>query len=292
MWGTRLVVLNNTRDLHSISYFLLAPSLALWQWIYAFSLPLYFFMVTVWIGIGVINHNHAHLPMWRSKLLNRCTDLAGSVLQGHPVYVFEIAHNGNHHLHNHGHGDLARTYRFGGDHNHLLGHLLHPIQVIFVLYPFFFKHIIKSRSRNPNAFHWICAQYASLIGLLLLLFLIDPIKTLVYVFIPQMICLHWLLGANYLQHAHANGVSEWNFARNFTGAINWVFFNIGLHTAHHKQPLLHWSSLPEQHRQIEQHIDKRLIESNFFWYVLRTYIFSIFKPSLRSHSLLPASEAR
>lgn len=249
-------------------------------------------MLVIWIGIGVINHNHAHRPIWRNRSLNRITELTGSLLQGHPVYVFDLAHNNDHHLHNHGPDDIARTYRFGGDHNHLLGHLLHPAQVLYVLYPFFFNHINKIRKEDHGEFIWLCTQYASVIGLCLILFWLDSFKTLLFVLVPQLICLHWLLGSNYLQHAHTNGMSGWDFARNFTGVSNWTFFNVGYHTAHHKQPLLHWSDLPEQHRQIEQHIDPGLIESSLFFYAVRTYILSIFKPSLRSRTLMRESEAR
>jgi|GEM_PF-130762 len=282
-------ILDNKRDLQSIFYLLMAPGLSAWQWFYGFSWLLYSPMLVIWIGIGVINHNHAHRPMWKSGLLNKLTDLAGSALQGHPVYVFHIAHNANHHRYSHGPKDLARTYRFGGDHNHLLGHLLHPIQVLSVLYPFFFRHMHETRIKNRKAFHWISVQYGLVGGLWLTLLWFDPFKMFVLVLIPQLIGLHWLLGANYLQHAHANGLSDWDFARNFTGAVNWIFFNIGYHTAHHKEPLLHWSELPSLHRKISKKINPRLIETSFAGYVFRAFILSIFMPSKRSRSLMPAS---
>ena len=229
--------------------------------------------------------------MWRSAILNRSTDLVGTVLQGHPVFVFRIAHNDDHHAHNHGPKDLARTYQFDGDHNHFLGYVTHPSQVLSILYPFFIKHIDNARIENRHAFYWLGTQYLLVIALWSALILIDPLKAVLYVIFPQLVCLHWLLASNYLQHAHADGLSEWNFARNFTGFINRIFFNIGFHTAHHRHPTLHWAELPRQHLRIAENIDPRMIELSFAWYVLRTFLLSAFMPSFRSHSLMTASEA-
>ncbi len=279
-------MLENWRDLQNISYLLFAPGLALWQWVHGFSWPLYSLMLVIWIGIGVINHHHAHRPIWRDAALNRITALIGAALQGHPVYVFELTHNDIHHEHNHGPQDVTRTYQFG-DHNHLLGLVLHPAQVLVVLYPLFFDQIKKVWIDDRPVFYIICSEYLLVIGPWIFLFFLDPAKALLFVLVPQFVCLHWLLGANYMQHAHANGLSQWDFARNFTGAINWVYFNIGYHTAHHDRPDLHWTELPDHHRQLVSQIDPRLVEPSFLWYLLRNYVLSIFRPSLRSRSLMP-----
>lgn len=284
-------MLLNWRDLQCISYLLVAPGLAYWQWLHGFSWLLYSLMMVIWIGIGVINHHHAHRPIWNNDVLNRFTSILGTALQGHPVYVFEIAHNNDHHFHNHGPGDIARTYQFG-DHNHLLGHVLHPAQVLFVLYPFFFDQIRRVKNEDRSRFNWICVEYAVVLGLWVFLLALAPIKTLQFVLVPQIVCLHWLLGTNYLQHAHANGLSQWDFARNFCGAINWVYFNIGYHTAHHYRSESHWSEMPVLHRQIVSQINPQLIQASFFRYYFRTYILSIFYPSLRSRSLMPESSVQ
>src|SRR5256885_13103431 len=61
------------------------------------------------------------------------------------------AHVANHHRFRHGPRDMARTYRFGGDHNHLLGYLLHPLQAGWVLYPLFLRWLGQLRRHWPGA---------------------------------------------------------------------------------------------------------------------------------------------
>src|SRR4051812_37236326 len=110
-------------DYQSLVYMIAYPIIAAFQWQFGFSLFAYLLMLIISVGIGVIHHNHTHLRMWRSRWLNRATDIWLGLLQGHPSFVFYPTHISNHHVYKHGPKDLARTYRFGGDHNHLVGYL-------------------------------------------------------------------------------------------------------------------------------------------------------------------------
>ena len=49
------------------------------------------------------------------------------------------------------------------------------------------------------------AQYALWLGSWALLLAIDWHKAILFVIVPQLHGLHWLLATNYLQHAHADG---------------------------------------------------------------------------------------
>lgn len=275
--------LRHWRDLQSLAYLLVQPALAAWQWLHGFSLVLFALMLVLAVGISVIHHNHAHLPMWRARALNRATDLWLTLLQGHPTFVFLPAHNGNHHRHRHGPRDLTRTYRFGGDSNHALGYLLHPLQAIAVLYPVLLDWV---RRRPPAVRRWFLCQYAVWLGSWVALLWLDPGKALLFVIVPQLFGLHWLLAANYLQHAHADGHSRWNHARNFGGVINPVWFNIGYHTAHHEYPRAHWSRLPALHRGLSDRIDPRLLETGLVPYVLRVFVLGAFARRWRSRTLM------
>ncbi len=283
-------MLRSLRDLQSLAYLLGAPALAAWQWHHGGSPLLYAPMLVMWIGVGVIHHNHAHLPMWRHDGLNRLSDLWMSALQGHPTFVFRPAHNANHHRHRHGPRDIARTYRFrGGDTNTLLGYLAHPFQAACVLYPLFLRYLRRLRALCPAAFRGACLQYAVVGAVWLPALATSPARALLYVLVPQALALHWLLGANYLQHAHADGRSRWNYARNFEGGVNLLYFNIGLHTAHHERAGLHWSELPRAHAALRPRIDPRLIEPGLLRYIGRVFIGGLFHPPWRSRSLQPPS---
>lgn len=275
--------LRHRRDLQSLAYLAAQPALAAWQWVHGFSPWLFGAMLVLAVGVSVIHHNHAHLPMWRSRGLNRATDLWLTLVQGHPTCAFLPAHNGNHHRFRHGPEDIARTYRFGGDTNHALGYLLHPLQAIGVLYPM----LLAWLRRRPRAVRrWYFTQYGVWFASWALLLWLDPIRALLFVVVPQLFGLHWLLAANYLQHAHADGYSRWNYARNFTGAINPVWFNIGFHTAHHEHPRAHWSTLPALHRAVAANVDSRLIEPSLARYLLRVFVLAPFVPRWRSRSLM------
>ena len=118
-------------------------------------------MLFLTLGIGVIHHNHTHLRMWRGRWANRATDFWITLLQGHPTFVFYPAHVANHHRYKHGPDDQARTYRFGGDTNHLWGYLIHPAQAVWVLYPLFFTWLGRLRRHWPGAWRYCMAQYGA-----------------------------------------------------------------------------------------------------------------------------------
>ena len=276
--------LHHPRDLQSLAYLLAQPLLMWWQWRHGFSLPLYALMGFLAIGIDVIHHNHAHLPIWRRRWLNRATDLVINVLQGHPTFVFHPAHNRNHHRHRHGPRDVARTWRFG-DGNDLRGWLLHPLQAIGAVYPLVLAWLRGVRRRAPGAWRWFGLQYGAWLGSWALALAIDPGKAIVFVIVPQLFGLHWLLASNYLQHAHADDAAPMGYARNFEGLLNPLLFNIGLHTAHHEHGRAHWTSLPRLHAVYRPQIDPRMLEPSFGAYVLRVFVLGIFLPRYRSRSL-------
>lgn len=285
-------MLLNRRDWQSLAYMLAQPALAAWQWQYGFAWPLYGLMLFLTLGIGVIHHNHTHRRMWRNKRLNRLTDFWLTLLQGHPTFVFYPAHVANHHRYRHGPRDLARTYRFGGDTNHLWGYLIHPLQAIGVLYPLFLRWLAGLRQRRHGAWCYCLAQYLAVLMLWGGLAALDWQKWLLFVLLPQLHGLHWLLATNYLQHAHADGSSRLNYARNFEGWLNPLLFNIGLHTAHHEHPRAHWSELGTLHQRYRGQVHPRLIAGGLLPYMFRTYILSLFSARWRSQSLHPPEEIR
>ena len=120
-----------------------------------------------------------------------------------------------------------------------------------MLYPLFFTWLGRLRRHWPGAWRYCMAQYGAWLGLWAGLLALNPAKALVFVIVPQLHGLHWLLATNYLQHAHADGGpgrgAALSYARNFEGLLNPLLFNIGLHTAHHEHSRAHWAELTELH---------------------------------------------
>jgi fatty acid desaturase len=298
----KLPRLRHGRDWQCLAYLAALPALAAWQWLHGFHAVLYALMLFLTLGVGVIHHNHVHRHLWRGRLANRLTDFWITLLQGHPTFVFWPAHVANHHRHRHGPQDAARTYRFArGDTNDLPGYLLHPLQAAVVLYPMFVAWLARLRLRQPGAFRYCMAQYALWLGLWAGLLALDWRRALLFVILPQLHGLHWLLATNYLQHAHADGRPPLrdngapgetpgialNYARNFEGLINPLLFNIGLHTAHHENPHAHWSELADLHRlHYRARVDPALNERGLVPYMLRVFVLGAVLPRFRSHSLM------
>lgn len=262
-------LLHYRQDLRSLVYALAVPGLAVWQWLQGWHPLAYALMLLLWVGLGVVHHNHAHLPMWRWAPLNRLSELCLSALQGHATHAFHVAHQHNHHRHCQGPQDVARTWRFGGDHNHLWGYVLHPLQAAAVLFPHLGAHLWPLRQRRPRLFFWVLCQWAAAPCVWALVLALDPVKALQYVLLPQALAMHTLLATNYLQHAQTDWSSPWNRARNFEGWVNRIYFNIGLHTAHHLRGRCHWSELPALHERIRPQIEPRLLQRSLFIYLVR-----------------------
>ena len=302
--------LRHWRDGQSLLYLLALPAIAAWQWRHGLVWWLYAIELFLTLGVGVIHHNHTHLRMWRgrgSRWANRATDYGLTLLQGHPTFVFWPAHVANHHRYKHSERDVARTYRFGGDTNHLWGYLVHPLQAAWVLYPLFIAWLGRLRLRWPGAFRYCMGQYVLWLSSWAVLLALDWQKALLFVIIPQLHGLHWLLATNYLQHAHADGRRQapassaprdtegrmLNYARNFEGWVNPLLFNIGLHTAHHECPHAHWSELTALHdRTYRSRVHPALNEGGLLPYMARVFIGGLLWRPFRSQSLMPPMEKK
>lgn len=262
-----------------------ATAVLLVQWnLDRFSVVLYGLQLALAFAVSIMHHNHRHLALWRSDCLNRITNYWFTVFQGHPGFVFDLCHNDNHHRHCNSHHDYTHTYRYRDD-NSLLGLLIHPFESVVTLAPIVIEHLKVLRNERPSAWYAIRRQYhwlALWIGGALVL---DWSKALVYIVVPQFVALFWLLGANYLQHAHTNETERFSASRNFLGAVNLLCFNIGLHTAHHLGGARHWSELPDVHAQIAHRINPALLEAGLLRYGLRVFVLALFVPALRSRPL-------
>lgn len=293
----RVLRLRHVQDWQSLAYLAAFPALIIWQWLHGFSWPLYALLLFLTLGVGVIHHNHTHLRMWQGRTANRITDFYITLCQGHPSFVFWPTHCTNHHRNKHGEHDVARTYRFaGGDTNHLYGYLIHPFQAARVLYPTVFSWLVRMRRHYPGVWRYCMLQYGAWLGLWATVLAIDVQKGLLYVIIPQLHGLHWLLVTNYLQHAHADGSPEsrrgqplLNYARNFEGLVNPLLFNIGLHTAHHEHSRAHWSALTGLHWQYyRQRVAPQLNEPGLLPYMARVFIMGAIHRQYRSVPLMPS----
>lgn len=262
-------------DVQTVVYMVIATGIAVAHWsLDGFSIWLLAAGMVMAFAVSIMHHNHAHKPIWTSSRINQLTDFWFTLFQGHPGFAFEVMHVQNHHCYHNGPNDLTRTYVIH-DSNNLPGVLLHPLVFVCVTLPHLVEGARQIYCNDGRRFSIVALHYFVLIAVDAGLFLVDAQKALYCVLIPQGASLYFLLVSNYLQHAHADGESEFNHSRNFLGLINPLFFNIGYHTAHHHAPLLHWSELPALHRALAPRIAPQLNEPSLLWYCLRVFVIGL-----------------
>ena len=181
-------------------------------------------------------------------------------------------------------GDYTITYRFS-EKNNLVTLLTYPTISGFYQQKAIRDYLKQQFSTNKKRFLLSISQYVILVLWIAAALLIDWRKALYFVIIPQQISLFSVLIFNYVQHVHANEESKWNHSRNFTGFLNFLLFNNGLHTVHHETAGLHWSQVPEEHKKIEHLIDDSLKERSFWWYIFRNYVMGLFNSKYKTDSM-------
>lgn len=264
---------------------IITTALLIIQWVWIglnpFTYVLYLFLS---VAVSVMTHNHNHLPMWHSKRMNILTDWWLTVFYGFPVFAWIPTHNKNHHRFNNRAGDDSITYRIS-EKNNFLTLISYPTISGYYQQRSIMEYLKDLKQNNRKKFYLSISQYAVLVLWIGTALIIDWQKALLFIIIPQQVSLFSVLIFNYVQHVHANEESEWNHSRNFTGLLNFFLFNNGYHTIHHHVAGLHWSKVPEEHKKIEKNIDPSLLERSFWWYIFRSYIFSLFIPRFRTKSM-------
>jgi fatty acid desaturase len=236
------------------------------------------------VSVSVMTHNHNHLPMWKNKTLNVLTDYWLTLFYGFPVFVWIPTHNMNHHKLTNKEGDYTITYR-NSEKNNLLTLISYPSisgyfqQIVIIAY------LRDMRKKDPNQFYLCISQVVVLVAFVAIALLIDWKKTLWFIIIPQQFSVYSVLIFNYVQHVHADELSEYNHSRNFVGLLNFMLFNNGLHTAHHEKAGVHWSLTPIEHKKIEDKINPILIERSFWGYIFRNYFVGLIFPKYRTQSM-------
>jgi len=237
------------------------------------------------IIVAVMSHNHQHLPMWKTKVMNRLTDLWLSMFYGFPIFAWIPTHNTNHHVHINTDPDYTRTYRMSEKNNFLTLVSYPSISGYFQQKPVY-NYYKNLWSTDRAKFFMATSQILVIVAFVVTALVLNWKKALLFVVVPQQISLYFVLIFNYVQHIHADEETKYNNSRNFTGSIlNFLLLNNGYHTAHHISGRTHWSELKEKHESMIDKIHPTLNEKNFFWFLFRVYILGIFNESYSSKNM-------
>jgi fatty acid desaturase len=213
--------------------------------------------------IAPINHHHQHVNSFRFGWLNRIYDLVLALQAGISPYGWVLHHNLGHHVNYlnqppHDSPDESCWKRADGT---PMGRLEYSVKLLL-------HHqidIVRIGLRRPRYFRYFLLMKLPLWSLIGVGLWIRPLETLLIFLLPAFITLFHTIWATYEHHAHCPGNDHLDASRNRENRIyNILTGNLGLHTAHHKRPGLHWSLLPELHEQIRDEIpDEQILKS--FW---------------------------
>ncbi|AKU99474.1 Beta-carotene hydroxylase [Labilithrix luteola] len=224
---------------------------------------------------AVIAHNVMHCPMWRSRTLNRITQVVLSVTYGFPVSEYVPGHNLSHHGHTQTPRDMMRTtkLRYRPNLLNLVFFFLRIGPGVTLMNARFLRMMEK---KNPKWVRQLRLEIVVTWGLKLLMLVIAWKKALFLGFVPSLYAVWGITTVNYLQHDGCDETHPYNHSRNFVGRVfNWLTFNNGFHGIHHHKPGLHWSLLPAAHAtKLAPYIDPRLDQRSLMLYLLRTFVFT------------------
>ncbi len=261
----------------------------------------YLFWVSCYFSIATstIAHNHNHSPTFHSKKLNSLFGNWISLIYGFPTFAWIPTHNLNHHKYVNTEGDATITWRFTNRHNAFVAATYFFVSAYYQQYPTK-AFIEKVKEKNPALYNRIIGQYAfwagGYVALLVLAIRLHGLTTGLYVFlmsvgVPAIVALWTVHLFNYEQHVHTDPWSKHNHSRNFVSPVlNFLLFNNGYHTAHHENPGLHWSKLPDAHAKIEALIDPVLKQKSVWWYWFKQYVLAAVLPSLGSVQMGPGPD--
>jgi len=213
--------------------------------------------------VAPINHHHQHVNSFRAAWLNRVYDLLLALQSGVAPYSWVLHHNLGHHLNYlnqppHQSPDESHWTRADGAQ---MGRLEYSVHLLL-------HHqidIVRVGLRHPRHLRSFLLMKGPLWGLIGAGLWLRPLETVLVFLLPAFLTLFHTIWATYEHHAGCARDGHLVASMNRDNRIyNVLTGNLGLHTAHHKRPGLHWSLLPALHEKIRDQIpEDQILET--FW---------------------------
>jgi len=237
----------------------------------AFSITI-FGMMSLWS----IKHNHIHLPIFKTKKLNKLFSKLLSFNTGTPCENTAIIHIAIHHQHNNSEEDWTSLHFAPSFKWSFLSLLAYPFFIVPQMLKK--KNRYQTGSKNKTRNSKIKGDNIAILCMVILALLWSPTSALWYVILPIIFGQWFLISTNYMQHHNCDHHSEYDHSINYTGKLyNLLLFNVGYHTAHHKFPNKHWTQLPLLHKSIANNIDPLLNKPSFFKSIFFDYLIKFTK---------------
>ncbi len=199
------------------------------------------------------NHHHQHVNIFRQKFLNRAIEVIYSLHTGITTNVWVLHHNLGHHLNYLDQSkDESAWKRPDGT---VMGVMEYTMTIALTGYPR--AHGVGKK--HPRYVPALIGMEIFVASLLVGLFFINWFNALFVFLIPMVWGLVVTCWATYYHHSGLETDDHHEASHNITHRwYNILTGNLGYHTAHHSKMALHWSRLPELHKQISGKIPDEL----------------------------------
>jgi len=249
---------------------LVGIKISLWLMVSGWLIPSILISSLASFYLLTIRHNHSHLPIFKSKSLNLTLDFLFNVFGGFSSHSIRIIHNINHHSTINTVDDWGRTDVVSGQFE-IVKMIKYTGTTVFN----FMKNQSKFLEDKPDLKRKVSIEIAIVWAVYILLLIVRPFPTLVFLIIPLIFAQLLVVWFNYLQHNNCATGNKYTHSRNFTGTfLNVLTCNNGFHTIHHMYPAKHWSKYPEAHESINHLIPEELNQKSLFSYLWKTMVIS------------------
>jgi len=215
------------------------------------------------VFVAPINHHHQHLNTFRSALLNRGYEIVLALQTGVAPFAWVLHHNLGHHRNYlnqrpHASSDQSAWTRTDGT---TMSRIEYTIDLLL-------RHqsdIYQVGLKHPKYLRSLLLMKLPLYGLLGVGLWWSPLNTVLVFLLPAFLTLSHTIWATYEHHAGCDTADHLSASVNRDNRIfNRLSGNLGLHTAHHLRPGVHWSLLPQIHAQIRHQIPEGQILTSFW----------------------------
>jgi beta-carotene hydroxylase len=213
--------------------------------------------------VAAFNHHHQHVNTFHSRVLNRVYDLLLAVQTGVGPYTWVLHHNLGHHQ-----NYLQQPPSATPDESHwtrqdgtTMGRLEYTLHT-------FLHHqvdVYRIGQKHPAIFRRYLLMKAPCYAFMAAGLWLNPVNYLLVFFIPSILALMHTCWATYEHHAGHPATEHVEASTNREHPLfNLLTCNLGLHTAHHMKPGLHWSELPKVHASIRSQIPPNQLLPDFW----------------------------